>query len=248
MAEEAILEEAPGAKVLRVRLGAEFSKHWLLLANLVTGFFAGLPWVAPALMAGGYSHLGGLIYAAYSIFCHQLPQRSYFLFGEKISYSMAEIVAVVHSDQFAALRAFLGTPEMGYKVALAHRTLAIYTGIAMGGFIFGLLRRWMRPFPLQWYLLVLAPVTLDGLTHMLTDMLPAITWRETNEWLRVLIDGWIHLPSTFYIGTGIGSLNWLLRTLTGGLLGLGTVWLVYPYLDEVLRLEQGQRMIGQRPE
>ncbi|MFQ5886513.1 MAG: DUF2085 domain-containing protein, partial [Anaerolineae bacterium] len=131
-------------------------------------------------------------------------------------------------------------------VALAHRTLAIYTGIAVGGFLFALLRRWMRPWPPQWYLLFLAPVALDGLTHMLTDMLPFITWRETNEWLRVLLGRWIHLPSGFYIGTGIGSLNWLLRTLTGGLLGLGTVFLLYPYLDQALRLEQGRRMIGQR--
>ncbi|MFQ5886527.1 MAG: DUF2085 domain-containing protein [Anaerolineae bacterium] len=236
MTEEAVFEEASGARVFRVGLSARLSKHWLLLVNLVAGFFAGLPWAAPALMAGGYPHLGRLIYTAYSIFCHQLPQRSYFLFGEKISYSMPEIVAVVHSDEFAALRAFLGTPEMGYKVALAHRTLAIYTGIAVGGLLFALLHRWMRPFPLQWYLLFLAPIALDGLTHMLTDMLPAITWRESNEWLRVLIGEWIHLPSGFYIGTGVGSLNWLLRTLTGSLLGLGTVWLVHPYLDEALRM------------
>ena len=242
MAEEAILEETSGGKVFGVRLSARLSKHWLLLANLSAGFFAGLPWAAPALMARGYSHLGRLIYAAYSIFCHQLPQRSYFLFGEKISYSMPEIVAVVRSDEFAVLRTFLGTPEMGYKVALAHRTLAIYTGVAMGGFLFALLRRWMRPWPLQWYLLFLAPVALDGLTHMTTDMLPAITWRETNEWLQVLIGGWIHLPSAFYTGTGVGSLNWLLRTLTGGLFGLGTAWLVHPYLDQALR------MIGQQLE
>ncbi len=226
--------------MLRVRLGTRLSKHWLLIANLVSGLFAGLPWVAPALMARGYSHLGRLIYTAYSIFCHQLPQRSYFLFGERVSHSMPEIVAVVHSDEFAALRAFLGTPEMGYKVALAHRTLAIYTGIAVGGFLFALLRRRVRPFPLQRYLLFLAPVAVDGLTHMLTDMLPAITWRETNEWLRILIDGWAHLPSAFYTGTGVGSLNWLLRTWTGGLLGLGTVWLVYPYVDMSLRV-MGQR-------
>lgn len=244
MAEEAILEETPGGSILRVGLSARLSQHWLLIVNLLVGSFAGLPWVAPALMARDYSHLGRLIYTAYSIFCHQLPQRSYFLFGEKISYSMPEIVAVVHSDQFAALRAFLGTPEMGYKVALAHRTLAIYTGIAVGGFLFALLRRWMRPWPLQWYLFFLAPVALDGLTHMLTDIFPAITWRETNEWLQVLIGGWIHLPPAFYIGTGIGSLNWFLRTLTGGLLGLGTAWLLYPYLDQALRLEQGRRMIG----
>lgn len=232
MPEPALFKEVSGAKAWTVRLSAGLSKHWLLLANLVAGLFAGLPWVAPFLMARGYSQLGRLIYTVYSIFCHQLPQLSYFLFGEKISYSMPEIVAVVHSDEFAALRAFLGTPEMGYKVALAHRTLAIYTGIAVGGFLFALLRRWMRPWPLQWYLFFLAPVALDGLTHMLTDIFPAITWRETNEWLQVLIGGWIHLLPAFYIGTGVGSLNWFLRTLTGGLLGLGTVWLVYPYLDK----------------
>ncbi|NIV33662.1 MAG: hypothetical protein GWN58_30715, partial [Anaerolineae bacterium] len=32
-------------------------------------------------------------------------------------------------------------------------------------------------------------------------------------------------------GTGIGSLNWLLRTLTGALFGLASVWLAYPLLE-----------------
>ncbi|GAF90805.1 unnamed protein product, partial [marine sediment metagenome] len=33
-------------------------------------------------------------------------------------------------------------------------------------------------------------------------------------------------------GTTIGTLNWLLRTLTGTLVGLGTAWFIFPYLAE----------------
>ena len=39
-------------------------------------------------------------------------------------------------------------------------------------------------------------------------------------------------PSSFYVGTTVGSLNWLLRTVTGTLFGLATIWFVFPYLDE----------------
>ena len=41
----------------------------------------------------GWSNLGKTIYNFYIPFCHQLPQCSWFLFGEKLTYTLAEPVS-----------------------------------------------------------------------------------------------------------------------------------------------------------
>jgi len=55
------------------------------------GLFIGLPWLAPVFMKLGWTSLGNAIYLLYALECHQLPQRTYFVFGTKMTYSLAEI-------------------------------------------------------------------------------------------------------------------------------------------------------------
>ena len=61
------------------------ARHWLLVFNLLFGAYALTPWLAPVLMHTGHTRAAGLIYFFYSTQCHQLPERSYFLFGQKAS-------------------------------------------------------------------------------------------------------------------------------------------------------------------
>jgi hypothetical protein len=70
---------------------------------------------------------------------------------------------------------------------------------------------------------------LDGGSHLISEV-TRIGFRDTNAWAAWLTGG--ILPSSFYVGTTIGTLNWLLRTLTGSLFGLATIWLAFPYLAE----------------
>ena len=67
--------------------------HWLLVVSLMLGLYVGLPWLAPLFMKLGLTSAGNTIYLIYSTQCHQLPQRSFFLFGLKPMYSLAEIQA-----------------------------------------------------------------------------------------------------------------------------------------------------------
>jgi hypothetical protein len=41
----------------------------------------------------GWMGTGKAIYFIYSFFCHQLPERSFFFFGEKSMYALTEIQA-----------------------------------------------------------------------------------------------------------------------------------------------------------
>ncbi len=226
------------------RLVLGLSRHWLLIASLVLGAWVLLPWLAPVLMAAGLEDGARLIYAFYSPQCHQLPQRSYFLFGPRLMYPIADINAAWPYTTHLKLRQFIGTPEMGYKVAWSDRMVSLYTPLFIGGLLFAL-ARWRsrmkasaefrstgwRPIPIRWWLLSLAPIFVDGVTHMISEAIhPVFGFRDSNLWLANLT-GEVFAP-TFYAGDAIGSFNWWMRLLTGLLAGLSTVWLVYPHIAE----------------
>ena len=206
------------------RLVASLARHWLAAFNAVVAIFIALPFLAPTLLhlaatadCVACTRAGRLIYTIYSPTCHQLPERSFFLFGPQTTYSVTQLEAIgalppgMTIWQRELLR-FIGTPEIGFKVAFCERDVAIYVSILLSGLLFGLLRGRLRPadrplpkLPLWGYALLLVPLAIDGGMQL-------IGWREST---------------------------WPSRLITGALFGAATVWLAYPYvqdaMDDVLR-------------
>ena len=91
------------------------ARHWLWAANLFSLAYLGFAFLAPVLMATGHGLAGRAIYAAYSPLCHQWPDRSYFLFGPKVLYSLAELHSWLGTE---VTRHYVGEPALGYKVAI----------------------------------------------------------------------------------------------------------------------------------
>jgi uncharacterized membrane protein len=151
------------------RLIYRFAQHWLLVIGLFIGLYAGLPVLAPVLMASGYTGPANLIYSAYQFACHQLPSRSYFIFGQ--------------------------------QMAFCHRDTAIYTSLFLGIIVFGLVGQRIKPLPWQAYLAFLVPMGVDGVTQLF----------------------------------GLRTSTWQLRTITGALFGIGSAWLILPYLEEAFQ-------------
>ena len=211
--------------MVRIRI---INRHWLLGINTFLGLFLGLAVLAPGLMALGYTGPGRLLYLAYSFTCHQLPQRSYFLFGPQglSTYSLGQILA--EGADPTNLRIFVGNPRLGYKMALAERNTAIYSAMFLGGLLFAVVRRRVKGLPVRWYVLLILPMFLDGASHMVSEI-TGLDFRQSNGWLSVLTGG--VLGPVFYRGDTMGSFNWLMRTLTGALFGLANVWLIYPLLQ-----------------
>ena len=93
--------------------------------------FVGLPFLAPAADGGRRDRAGRLIYTLYAPTCHQLPERSFFLFGPQITHRVTDLEhahvlpAGLSILQRQALR-LIGNPETGYKVAICERDVAIY--------------------------------------------------------------------------------------------------------------------------
>ena len=162
--------------------------------------FGGLPLLAPVFMGLGHARLGEVIYTIYRPACHQLPQRSFFLFGPQLAYSFGDLQeqlgpATMATDFLA--REFIGNAALGYKMAYCQRDTAMYGSLLLAGMVFGLVRHRLKPLTFARYLVCLAPWALDGLIQLLTS----------------------------YEST------WHLRTITGSLFGLATVWFAYPHLE-----------------
>jgi uncharacterized membrane protein len=62
------------------------ARHWVLAVNVIGGLYAGLPLLGPWLMSKGWTIPANAIYFAYGLTCHQMPERSFFLFGHKMCY------------------------------------------------------------------------------------------------------------------------------------------------------------------
>jgi len=214
------------------RLTDGLSSHWLFVTSLILGVYVGLPWLAPVFMKVGWSGPARAIYLTYSTQCHQLPQRSYFLFGAKATYSLAEIQAAwqLKTTNPSILRQFVGDLETGWKVAWSDRMVSMYTSMFAGGVLYGLTGRRTKPLPLWAFTLLVLPLVGDGGTHLLSDLAGIGNgFRDSNAWLAVLTGN--VFPVGFYAGDGLGSFNSWARHITGVPFGIGIVGLAFPHLN-----------------
>jgi uncharacterized membrane protein len=215
------------------RFVAWLTRHWLAVFNVVVGIFVALPFLAPVLMYLGAAGscttcigAGRLLYVLFDPTCHQLPERSFFLFGPSVVYNVTDLEASgllpTGLDIFQReLLRFIGAPEIGYKVAVCERDVAIYGSILLSGLIFSLLRDILRrrgsalpTLPIWLYALLLVPIAVDGGTQL----------------------------------AGLRESDWLLRLITGGLFGAATVWLAYPYVEEAMaEVKNPLSQTGQKP-
>jgi uncharacterized membrane protein len=177
-------------------------RRWLLAANVVVAVFVGLPFLAPLLLAAGYLGPANAIYAAYSLVCHQWAFRSYFLFGPELTYAPGTLSGLIGRHE---MYGFLGSDDLGYKVAFCERDVAIYLSVLIGGLVYGRHRHRLPPLGIVGYAMLILPMALDGFSQL-------FGWRESTVELR---------------------------TLTGALFGLASVWLIYPRIDALFERDLG---------
>jgi uncharacterized membrane protein len=193
------------------------SRHYLALFNVLVFLYVGIPFLAPVLMKVGATTPAQVIYHAYGFVCHQFAFRSWFLFGEQTSYPRSEagVAGLISYQQATGLdgydllsaRAIVGNAQLGYKVALCERDVAIYGGILLFGILFAILRRRMKAIHwVIWILIGIVPIGLDGFSQLISQPpLSLLPFRESTPFLR---------------------------TMTGFLFGFFTAWFGYPYVEE----------------
>ena len=172
------------------------SKHWLLVVNICIGSLIVLPVLAPISMHLGLTGIGNFIYTIFKPSCHQLPERSFFLFGPQTVYSFNHLSALFGGD---VPQRFIGSPDLGYKIAVCERDVAIYGSMLLTGLLFGLYRK-MKTLPLKFFGLLVLPMLVDGFGQLLGFW--SSTWQS-----RVITGGlfgiaciWLAFP---YLQTGM---------------------------------------------
>lgn len=222
-------------------------RHWLGALTVVLGVYAGLPWLAPLFMQLGWTGPAQGIYLLYSTQCHQLPERSFFLFGPKAMLSLADVQSAWQStlNPFI-LRQFIGNPEVGWKVAWSDRMVALYTSLFAASVVVAIRRRRIRPLPIWAALLLALPMVIDGSTHFVSDLAGlGQGFRDTNAWLAVLTGN--GLPAAFYAGDALGSFNSWMRLITGALFGISIGFWALPYLESLSRAAHPGAQTVSRP-
>jgi len=235
-----------GSVAQRVAAGVDWLVgHWLFIANLLLGVFVIAPWLAPVFMHLGWEGSGRAIYFVYGFFCHQLPERSWFLFGDRFTLPLADIQRLGNlSNDMFDLRRFIGSADVGWKVAWSDRMVSFYGGWLLFGLVYGLVRRRTRGLSWKIALVLLIPILLDGVTHSISDLWGlGQGFRETNAWLAALT-GNIFVPS-FYSGDAWGSFNSIMRLGTGLLAAFAVIFFVFPLLDRAIAPVRGAAREGQ---
>ena len=167
-------------------------RHWLATINTALAIFVAGGFAAPILAVLGWRSVADAVYAAYHFACHQWAFRSFFLFAPgqpPLTVYSQQRLADLGTDPFN----FIGTPDLGWKMAFCERDLAIYVALLVAGLYYAR-RRDLRPASFFVYGILILPMALDGFTQL-------FGWRESTWELRVLTgllfglaSGWLVLP------------------------------------------------------
>jgi uncharacterized membrane protein len=164
------------------RVGRAIVGQWPWLLTWTLTVYAALPWLGAWLRERGYERPGLTIFRIYSAFCHQLPERSFFVGSQQVCY--------------------------------CHRCTSLYSGLALMSAVYAV-GRWQNAISTRLLLLSTLPIVIDGVWHMFNDALPTLGLRAAES--------------------GVGSLNFSLRMITGLLCAVGAVLWAYPRINHELR-------------
>ena len=200
------------------------SKHYMLVINLFLLLYVGLPFLAPVFKKAGWDVPAEVVYRIYRPLCHQWGFRSFYLFGEQITYphEAAQIPGLITFEAATGItdqndpgrqqaRTFEGNLVMGYKIALCQRDLAIWGALLLFGLAFSATGRRVPPIHwMIWVIVGILPVGLDGFSQLFsqipsTFIQSILPYRESTPFLRVL---------------------------TGFLFGFMTAWFGIPVIEE----------------
>jgi uncharacterized membrane protein len=208
------------------RLSYWLSHHYMVLINLLLFLYVGVPFLAPILMKAGDVIPADIIYAIYRPLCHQFAFRSWFLFGEQAAYPrelahtsypitydqlIGHSFSLTNDQDILQARAFVGNDQLGYKVAICERDVALWGSLLACGLFFSVFKKKMPLLPWDlWLIIGVAPIAIDGasqLTPLFGNLLAWFPARESTPFLR---------------------------TLTGTLFGVLTGWYLFPFIEEAM--------------
>jgi len=225
-------------------------RNWIVVFIVFFGLFNALPLIAPLAARLGLEPLARVIYLMYAPLCHQMAQRSFFLFGPQVMYSPEQLPLALTPDLSAnmlALKQFAGNAAIGWKVAWSDRMVYMYGATWFSALVYALVskRRPVKRLSVVVFALLMLPMALDGTTHLLSDLGAGGLFggfRYTNDWLVTLTSG--SLPIWVYRGDAFGSFNSWMRLISGIGFGVALVWLAFPVIEDAM--DQSRRVLADK--
>jgi uncharacterized membrane protein len=197
--------------------------HLIVALFLLT--YTLLPVLSPILFKLGLEKPGWWIQTLYRLFCHQRPERSFFLFGEQLSYSLEELSQNGYKPRLMGYT-FVGNEQLGYKIAFCSRDLFLYGAMSFSGLFVSFYKKEIH---IKWWVLLLlvVPMVLDGGTQLVAELL---YFSDTNI---------LTLAEPFYLSNNLN------RSITGSLFGAGMGIFIHSELkravqDELIQKEASQ--------
>lgn len=189
--------------------------------------YAITPFISPLLFSfNPESAIAKNIQNVYTLFCHQRPQSSLFLFGGEDSqyfYTLEELKEreIVPQDSLVSTGAgYWGNEEIGYKVAFCIRDIGIYLALALTGlFLVIFMNVKKKIVKVHWsiILLLMLPMALDGIFQFIV-MYFDIAW----------------VPEAYL-------LSMHKKLITGALFGIGAALFVFPNLKDASGLGYNEK-------
>lgn len=166
------------------------ARHWLAVANGINLAVLGGSAAVPALMAAGLTWLATPLFGSYRLICHQLPYRSFFLFGYQMAMCERN-VAIYGSMSLAGL--LFGLTRGRLRPLPWRWYLALSVPIAVDGFtqLFGWRESTWELRAVTGTLFGVATVWLayPHLERFAQDILAVGTRRRREAWIRGHGDG-----------------------------------------------------------
>lgn len=114
-----------------------FARHWLLAFNVVAFILASMPVIIPFIASQGFESAAAWLYTTFGLICHQMPERSFTLFGEQMALchrmSTIYVTSFIGGITYAFVRDRL--PPLSFRMLIL-----LSTPMAIDGFtqLFGL--------------------------------------------------------------------------------------------------------------
>jgi len=189
------------------------SKFWTRYFAMLAALYISLALLAPVLIIANAQQIAEKLYTAYSIFCHQNAYKSWYLYpspnlpGFNLSSSFNNLYKRPLGT-FLESREFIGSVELGWKTALCHRCTAIYLGVFTASLMYHILKTRRLHIPILHPYIYLAGGLLPISIHTLVAPQSALSF--------------LHFPVID---------PYIIRTITGGLFGVMSIWFAFPEID-----------------
>lgn len=162
-----------------------------ILYRMMQVFIVGINamiFVPIALYKAGFTGLSSITYNILGFVCHQMPQRSFFLFGPKVMYSQAELLKNLQWSQMFTtdIRArFTCSDVYGCKFGVCARCTGMYSGMLIGMLSAGVVAKKKVPRVVLGALML--PMILDGGIQFIAAIVtPKNPFYESNNLLRLI--------------------------------------------------------------